>query len=151
MSLYQKWEETQKENDILIQQNTILANEVEKEKVINLELNEKIHIMQEKADSLNSQLISQLHTDLKEYMKIYNDQQKELVENKFTEMETSSLDKYKKLEIRHKEHMYETYDQFEFCMKMKKLFQKDDSNFEKKEPTLKEIRRWVKGLVDMRR
>ena len=39
MSLYQKWEETQKENDILIQQNTILANEVEKEKVINLELN----------------------------------------------------------------------------------------------------------------
>ena len=64
MSLYQKWEETQKENDILIQQNTILANEVEKEKVINLELNEKIHIMQEKADSLNSQLISQLPSQL---------------------------------------------------------------------------------------
>jgi len=76
LSLYQKWEETKKENDILVQQNTILANEVEKEKVINLELNEKINTMQEKADSLNAQLISQLHTDLKEYMKIYNTQQK---------------------------------------------------------------------------
>lgn len=76
LSLYQKWEETKKENDILVQQNTILANEVEKEKVINLELNEKINTMQEKADALNAQLISQLHTDLKEYMKIYNTQQK---------------------------------------------------------------------------
>lgn len=43
--------------------------------------------MQERFDTLNSQMVRDLKTDLKEYMKIHNDQQKELVEGKFNQLE----------------------------------------------------------------
>lgn len=43
--------------------------------------------MQERFDTLNSQMVRDLKLDLKEYMKIHNDQQKELVECKFNQLE----------------------------------------------------------------
>ena len=70
--------------------------------------------------------------------------QKKYLDDQFQNLENSSFQKYKLLEIKNTVNRIENHELAEFCEKMKKMYKKET---EQKEPSLKDMIKWVKNMV----
>ena len=67
--------------------------------------------------------------------------QKKYLEEQFQNLEHSSFQKYKLLEIKNTAKRIENHELSQFCEKIKKIYKKYN---EQKEPSLNDVVKWIK-------
>lgn len=89
LELLKQVETLTRDNELLHRENSILAHELQEEKIRHYEIVEKLDWMEQQSKALNAQLANQSeanHCDIKGQMSKLNAEQRKLIETKFSEL-----------------------------------------------------------------